>query len=223
MGARQEFRDRDQPTARGRQPHGIDRRVVLAGAGVVALGQALRGAAGARILQDDWRPSLFSPQQVAAVRRLADTLIPPTDTPGAADARVERFLDLALSLEPEGTRKRFLDGLAWLEARASRRFGGAIASLPGEQLVALLEEIDDRDPPPSGSELTEGTRFFSDLKQRTVFAYYTSREGWVEELGQPDGPYTTRHRGCRHEDDPEHAADEGGHDAGGGAVGEGRA
>lgn len=42
---------------------------------------------------DDWSPEILSEQQLLATADLAEVILPRTSTPGAKDARVERFID----------------------------------------------------------------------------------------------------------------------------------
>jgi hypothetical protein len=143
------------------------------------------------------RPLLFSAEQLEAVARLADALIPRTDTPGARDARVHEYLDLALSVAEEPERSRFLEGLAWTDARSRERFATPLHEAAAEQVAALLREIsDEHEALPA--ELEPGGRFFADLKRRTVFGYYTSFEGKTSELGRPEAVTFERFRGCTH-------------------------
>ena len=82
---------------------------------------------------------------------------------------------------------------AWKAARAMPRGDGS------KPLVALLDSISDeqKDPPKS---LLPGTTFFTDLKRRTIFGYYTSLEGRVQELGLPEAVSLQTWRGCPHPD-----------------------
>jgi hypothetical protein len=62
------------------------RRDLLASvAALPVLGQAQSTAA------PEYKPRLFSPTELDLIRDLADTIIPRTDTPGAADAKAAAF------------------------------------------------------------------------------------------------------------------------------------
>src|SRR5258708_5466958 len=63
-------------------------------------------------------------QKNDTVVTIAERIIPATDTPGATAAKVNEFVDLALGeWFDESERKRFLDGLAEVDARSRKRFG----------------------------------------------------------------------------------------------------
>ncbi len=64
-------------------------------------------------------------------------------------------------------------------------------------MVELLRSISDENET-LASELQPGGEFFSDLKGRTIFGYYTSLTGRTEELGLSDIVSMETFRGCRH-------------------------
>ena len=79
------------------------RQVLSAGAAAAGLASApaLSQATSAGV---DWTPRLLTGGQAALLSRLCDLLLPRTATPGALDAGVPEYIDLAVSLaEPEDT------------------------------------------------------------------------------------------------------------------------
>jgi hypothetical protein len=146
-----------------------------------------------------WRPVLFDAREAEGLARLVDALIPRTATPGARDARVHEYIDLAVSVAPLDERKAFVDGFHWLDRRCRKTHGADLSTAEPADLVALLHTISDeqKDPPKS---LLPGTTFFGDLKRRTIFGYYTSLEGRVQELGLPEAVSIQTWRGCQHAD-----------------------
>jgi hypothetical protein len=144
-----------------------------------------------------WRPVLFDQRQAEALARLVDALIPRTATPGARDARVHEYIDLAVAVAPVEEKKAFVDGFQWLDRRCRRTHGADLSTVGSAELAALLRAISDEheDLPKS---LAEGGAFFTDLKRRTIFGYYTSLEGRVQELGLPESVSMQTWRGCQH-------------------------
>ena len=68
-------------------------------------------------------PRTLSAHEYATVKTMAEMIIPRTDTPGAADVGVAEFIDLILSeWYDEVERRRFLAGLADVDARSRARF-----------------------------------------------------------------------------------------------------
>lgn len=146
---------------------------------------------------EGWRPVLLSDREGRALARLVEALIPRTDTPGARDARVHEYIDLAVSLAPEAQKKGFVSGLRWLDRLCRRRFDADLAAVGEADLVELLRSVSDEHATHPKS-LERGARFFADLKRRTIFGYYTSVEGRVEELGLPEVVSMQKWQGCRH-------------------------
>jgi hypothetical protein len=96
-----------------------------------------------------WRASTLSAEQLELVATLAEHIIPRTDTPGARDAGVERFVDSILSdYYAAAERQRFLDGLADVDARARKAHGRAFLEVTPAQQVALLTALDAESYPP---------------------------------------------------------------------------
>jgi hypothetical protein len=145
----------------------------------------------------DWTPLVLSTDQARTVAIIAEAIIPRTDTPGALDARCHEFIDLLLSVDNDRNRTRFLEGLQWMDDHSVELFGSPFAGITDEQRFEILTSISDDNRRVAG-EVRDGWRFFKDIKRRVIDAYYSSREGWVEELGRPE---TSMHRpyvGCRH-------------------------
>jgi gluconate 2-dehydrogenase gamma chain len=138
-------------------------RAMAGTVGLLALGRhahALAAQAGTlRVL---------SPHQDAIVVAACERIIPATETPGAAAAQVDRFIDTMLAdwYSPE-ERKRFLAGVADLD---SQQFLARSAA----QQTAILERLD--------SETTPG-HWFGTLKYLTIWGYYTSEIAQEKELG----------------------------------------
>lgn len=102
------------------------------------------------------KPSFFTPGELAQITRIADLLIPRTDTPGAVDAQVPAYIDYVCSRNP---------ALA-----ATVRQG--LTNAPETIDVALLTRLE-----------AERSPFFTAMKNLTADGFYTSRIGLVEELG----------------------------------------
>jgi len=107
-----------------------------------ALGE--RGSAG-------WQPRTLTAEQLALVTSLVEHIIPRTDTPGARDAGVQRFVDALLTdhyRAPE--RNRFLAGLQGVDVRALRAHKKKFTTLSHGQQVAILTSIDEEAYPAHG-------------------------------------------------------------------------
>lgn len=121
--------------------------------------------------------------QMRMVADIAERIIPTTDTPGGAAARVNEFIDLMLAdWYEEPDRMRFLDGIVQIDARARAKRGSAFADLSAADQTALLEELDAELQALRSADLPTDGHFFQQLKWLTVHGYYTSDVGVNEEL-----------------------------------------
>lgn len=153
-------------------------------------------AAAAQGAGEAWKPGFLTPGQAELLATLAELIIPETDTPGARSARVHEHIDLVLSHETDQVRKTFLEGLTEVDRLSLVRYGKAFVRLSPEDQEALLRRL--ADPEPDRPEERAGHRFFGDLRRRTVFAFYTSREGIHQELGYQGKQVLAEWEGCPH-------------------------
>jgi gluconate 2-dehydrogenase gamma chain len=127
-----------------------------------------------------YTPKFFSADEFETLSRIAELIIPATDTPGAIGAGVPKYIDGVVSANPEH-KKRFREGLAWLDQESTRRFRKTFAKLTEPQQVKLLTPLSEAVD--SGGKLDAGERFFQVVKNMTADGYYTSQIGLVRELG----------------------------------------
>ena len=113
---------------------------------------------------------VLDPDQDALVTKLAESIIPATETPGATDANVTAFVDALLAgWYDDDDKAQFLRGLDAIDAEAWQ-LGGTnfVAARPADQM-RLLERWDGSE---SGPETA--TAQFKRLKSLTVYGYFTS-------------------------------------------------
>ena len=118
----------------------LKRLAVMLGGGVsVACQQALQVPAADRLVA---RPAYDDAHRVVA-HRIADLIIPETDTPGAAAAGVGEFIDYVVAqwFKPE-EKAVFLAGLADVQSRAQAQFQTDFTSLAQADQVQLLEALE---------------------------------------------------------------------------------
>jgi hypothetical protein len=115
----------------------------------------------------DWTPRTLTTEQIIMVAMIADTIIPATETPGAAAAHVDQFVDAMLTEHFEAAdRERFLAGLARVDARAQREHGQSFGELTAAQQEAIVLELDrlafirepPADPAPGGAQASPRVR-----------------------------------------------------------------
>ena len=127
-----------------------------------------------------YTPKFFSTDEFETISRITELIIPTTDTPGAIGAGVPKYIDGVVSANSEH-KKRFREGLAWLDRESSRRFRKTFVKLTEAQQVKLLTPLSENLD--SGRKLGTGERFFAMVKNMTADGYYTSQIGLVRELG----------------------------------------
>jgi hypothetical protein len=186
------------------RPDVIDRREALRRAALMLGGVlsapvvagVLTGCEARRVSGGAWRPRALSPEQVDLVATIAEHILPETDTPGARAVGVHQFIDAMLAdAYSEADRRRFVAGLAAVDARARAACGGSFVACGLEQQRALLDDLDRETfaqpfPPPGGTDVP----FFRTMKELTLVGYYTSEVGATRELHH--APVPGRYDGC---------------------------
>jgi hypothetical protein len=82
----------------------------------------------------------FTPQQMATLTRLSDTLMPPMgEKPGAVQSRTPMFLDFLIGTSPNARKQVYSEGLDWLDAEAKKKFNMEFAKLTDAQVDELLK------------------------------------------------------------------------------------
>jgi len=146
----------------------MDRREALAGL-LLALG-APAAMAGCDIGKALGGASTFcTREELALVSRLADAIIPTTDTPGALDVGVPAFLDAMMATwASEDTKTRQRAAFSAISAR--------LAALGADNPIAALDAAAFSDWDGDGNE------DYRALKSLIVQAYYSSEIGATQEL-----------------------------------------
>jgi hypothetical protein len=149
-----------------------------------------------------WKPLFLDEHQNATLIVLSDLIIPATDTPGAKEALVNRYIDLVMAAETPDTQRAFLNSLGYLDGESIRRYKAAFRYLSSDEQDLLLHALAY---PRNASNWTGeaeakpdmGHFHFEALKGRIMTAYYSSQIG-EKELGWDGafahGPY----QGCEH-------------------------
>jgi len=149
-----------------------------------------------------WKPLFLDEHQNETLIVLSDLMIPATDTPGAKEALVNRYIDLVLAAETPETQRAFLNSLGYLDGESMRRFKAAFRYLSREDQDILLHALayvvnESRWTGEANAKPDVGHVHFEALKQRIMTAYYSSQIG-EKELGWDGafahGPYA----GCDH-------------------------
>jgi Gluconate 2-dehydrogenase subunit 3 len=131
-----------------------------------------------------YRPGKLWPLTLTVSQRrlagvLADLIIPPDEhSPGASSVGIVDFIDEWVSA-PYPThledRPIVLDGLAWLDAEAGRRFGRAFADLATTDQRGICDDICDESR--AAAERRDAARFFARFRDLTAGGFYSSAVG----------------------------------------------
>jgi len=150
-----------------------------------------------------WKPLFLDEHQNETLIALSDLIIPATDTPGAKDALVNRYIDLVMAVETHENQKSFLGNLAYIDGESMRKYKNTFRYLSREDQDDLLHSIAY---PLAGSTWTgqeagadPGYTNFEQLKTHVGVAYYTSQIG-MKELGRDDNFTHGVYQGCDHTD-----------------------
>ena len=162
---------------------------------------AALGEDGSKFLTDpNWKLAFLNNHQNDTLIALSDVIIPTTDSPGAKEALVNRYLDLLLSVQPAPFQQRFVDGLAFVDSESQKQFGRDFVALSAEDQISLLTAWAYPEQPDwwieQESKSDPGQKHFAYLKGMIADAYYGSEIG-AKELGWDGeithGPY----QGCQ--------------------------
>lgn len=156
-----------------------------------------------------WEPKVLAPEDASYLAEVCETILPNTDTPGAKDVGVDRYIDAMLHENySEEERNAFLEGIKTFRQDCISSQGKDFLKLTPEERTAYLAAMDANTPPkpPSiwgiSTEKFVAPPFWRSLKELTVTGYFTSEEVGKNVLrylpipGSYEGciPYTTGER-----------------------------
>ena len=156
--------------------------------GPVAAGLVARFESAASVQAAEAAPFLNQDEK-GLVKDLAECILPRTDTPGAADAGVDAFIDeIVGGYFKAEDQFLYKSGLKRLDRRALERFGSSFANCETAQQNTLVRDLDRHtfaEPSGERTDLELGdddARFFRFHKELTVAGFYTSEVGQTQEL-----------------------------------------
>ncbi|MBL8241331.1 MAG: gluconate 2-dehydrogenase subunit 3 family protein [Bryobacterales bacterium] len=123
-------------------------------------------------------PKYFSKEDFALLAKVAELIIPTTDTPGAIAAGVPAYIDFVVSRSAP-QKKLFKDGLAWLKKNDLA------------QLTELCAAVD------KGASKTPEQKWFKAMKSLTADGYWTSKIGMAQTLGYKGASILAEFPECR--------------------------
>ncbi len=130
------------------------------------------------------------------ISRIADLIIPETNTPAASGAGVPAYIDSVIARDVE-QQQLVADGLRWLDAEARSRAGKTFMDLTEDAQMSILEPLCAAAD--AANSLARNVQFFTLVKKLTADGYYTSKTGLVDELGYTGNTVLNSFTGCTHQ------------------------
>ncbi|NLR58192.1 gluconate 2-dehydrogenase subunit 3 family protein [Chitinophaga polysaccharea] len=136
---------------------------------------------------------LFSSNDIAFLDEVAEAIIPRTDTPGAKDAEVGKFMALYAAGCYDNTQQQLLkQGITQLNTASKEKFKQAFVQLPTEQKQSLLTGIDEAAKRQHNND--DAPHYFTLMKQLTLLGFFTSKAGATQVLRYL--PVPEKYEGC---------------------------
>ena len=140
------------------------------------------------VAQSDW--TFFSAEQISALRRLSDVLVPPSGhRPGALQAQAPSFLDFLIGESPAPRKALYTGGLDWLNAAAQTSYGVPFSQTTAAQADALIRpwlRTWMTDHPP-----TEPHASFINVAHADIRLATMNSKAWIDVEGQGDADWVT--------------------------------
>lgn len=161
---------------------GLDRRKFLVALTAVMGGAVSPFASKAILAAETFEPDgslkILTSDQAQLLERIADVIIPETDTPGAAAAGVHFYIDKMVA--------------TWMGQKHAARFMSRLAAFEqahlgfleksADQQIAVVQKLDDN--------MWQGAHadFYREMKELVLIGYYTSEVGASVELAYDPVP-----------------------------------
>ena len=132
---------------------------------------------------DVW-PLTFTDAQRRTAAALCDVIIPEdSKSPSASALHVHEFIDEWISApypDQQKDRPVVLDGLAWLDTEAQKRFSANFSDLVRKQQTLICDDICYT--PKAKPEFKKAAQFFKKFRDLTAGGFYTTPEG-MKDIG----------------------------------------
>jgi Gluconate 2-dehydrogenase subunit 3 len=155
----------------------INRILVFAGGSALLYG-------GYRAYELEKSPDLsYLERRKGLLTHLADTIIPPTDTPGAAEAGVGEFMVILIrDCTARESQNTFIGGLKELEKYCTHHYGHPFPECSQAQKIAVLDYFENQGKPRPGllgkaERRYLGMSFFQTLRRAAAIGYCSSQLG----------------------------------------------
>jgi hypothetical protein len=164
---------------------------LLGGVALVSEGALLEACGGERTPARA-AATTFTPDDVAFLDEVADTILPETSTPGAKAAQCGAFMALMVTdTYQDRDQQVFKGGLQQLDT-ACRQMNktGFMAATPAQRL-ALLEQVDKEQKAYMDTRAPDSNtapHYFRMMKELTLLGYFTSEIGYTKAMRYLETP-----------------------------------
>ncbi|MEO0331341.1 MAG: gluconate 2-dehydrogenase subunit 3 family protein [Bacteroidota bacterium] len=88
----------------------------------------------------DWQPQFFSDEEARCISSLIDTILPRTDTPGALDVQVDRFIDQVIAQTYNSEAQQHIRSeIAQFNEKCKQLVGSTFADASKEERTRVLQ------------------------------------------------------------------------------------
>ncbi len=121
----------------------------------------------------------FTPDDIAFLDEVAETIFPKTSTPGAKEAKVGQFMTVMVKDCYEAKdQQAFRDGMTKLNDACKEKHKHGFMKASAEQRKELLVALDkERAEYHKTKKREDPNHYFQYFKQLTITGYFTSKEG----------------------------------------------
>ncbi len=128
-----------------------------------------------------WTPDFFNKDQAMLITELSEIIIPATDTPGARDVGVPKFIESMIrDVYSEENRNEFIQGLIAFNEQAEKEYGKVFTDMNADQRTEFVKKLNDDAIINSGNY--DKTPFILTVKELTVGGFCTSEAGATQVL-----------------------------------------
>jgi len=138
----------------------------------------------------------FTPDDVAYLDEIAETIIPATDTPGAKAAKVGAFMTVMVKdCYEEKQQKTFREGMDKINDASEKKYDKAFMAITPQQRHELLVAIDNEQKDYGKKKKKDDPEhYFRLMKELTLLGYFTSEPGCTQALRYVETP--GKYEGC---------------------------
>lgn len=126
----------------------------------------------------------FTPDQMAYLDEIGETILPTTTSPGAKAAKVGEFMHVMVTdCYEEKDQKIFIEGMNKVNDEAEKKFKNEFLKLSADQRTELLSAIDkEATDYAKKKKKEEPAHYFTQMKQLTLLGYFSSEVGATKAL-----------------------------------------